>query len=291
MIRVDTLRLKRNINILNSLIDEYEDIQLNLFNQLKNCSIDWQDGNSICFDNSIYLDKKESELILIELKEKINLFSYIYDEYSVIGNNINVNLNNKEKLLYSIESDYIRTKNIISEFDNIGNFFYCPEKENINFQYKKMISIKNKLSNYKNLVSKMFKKVEVIERNIKIKLKKIEEIRINEFEFSLRSKNSSSVGILNEENMFSNIEKINYYKEEEYKKIKSICLTLRECCDNYCSDNTKLILMDLDVFEKSIDALLLKREEYVKILKNTIQRYQKLSNFIINRFGEQYYEL
>ena len=127
MLEINTSDLKCDINNLNSLIDEYEEIQLNLFNQLKDSCINWQDGNSLKFDNNIYLERKEAELILQTLKDKRDVFNFIYSKYSEIGKKISCNLNNKNKLLQAINNCESRFNSIINEFRKIDNSFYYQE--------------------------------------------------------------------------------------------------------------------------------------------------------------------
>lgn len=82
MIDVDTKELKSTLDDLRSLLEEYEEAKMNLFNQLKFSCIDWQDGNSIKFDNNIQEDRKEADRLVTYLKMRENLFDFIYAKYS-----------------------------------------------------------------------------------------------------------------------------------------------------------------------------------------------------------------
>lgn len=184
MLEVNVVGLKSEINTLNSLINEYEEILLNLFNQLKESCINWQDGYSLQFEDKIAQEKQEANLILQNLKTKKNVYNYIYDKYQELGNNIKCNLNNKNKVLNSIENNINQVEEIIRQFNSIDNSFYYYEYQYIQDNKQKMISIKNKLNNAKSTVSKYFQKIENYERDVANKIKELEEIKVRNFEFS-----------------------------------------------------------------------------------------------------------
>ena len=102
--KINNINLKNDINLLNKLIAEYEEVKLNLFNELKDSCINWQDGNSVDFENKIYLEKVESDNILRTLTDKRDILNFIYDKYSDLGKKIKCDLNNRSALLRSIES-------------------------------------------------------------------------------------------------------------------------------------------------------------------------------------------
>lgn len=185
MLEINTSELKNIIDSLNSLINEYELIQLNIFNQLKNCTINWQDGNSLVFDDKIYLDKQESKRILELLNEKKELYDYIYRSYSDIGKKIRFNLNGKNAIIYAIDDCCNKATSIINEFYNINRSFYYSEQNSIFYQKDRIIGVRNQLSEIKNSIIKLYDRIEVIEREIKNKITKLEKIKINDFDFNL----------------------------------------------------------------------------------------------------------
>lgn len=183
MIDVNVGNLKENIDKLQSIIDEYENTQLNIFNQLKESTINWQDGNSIKFENSIYLEKKESNLFLQSLQNKKDIYDYIFKKYGEIGNKIECYLNNKNSLLNVIDICYNETVNILTEFDKINTDFYYKEQDAIFLQKQKIKEVREELKTIKSLTSQLFVKIENIEKSIKDKIVTLNEIKINTFDF------------------------------------------------------------------------------------------------------------
>ena len=185
IIDVDMGELSNNIMGLTALIDEYENIKLNLFNQLKDSCINWQDGNSVKFDNEIYLEKQESDLFLQALKSKKEIFELVYTKYHEFGNKIKCNLNNKNSLLGQIDDCYNKAQNIINSFNYIDRSFYYSEIYSISLQKDVIVGVRNKLSTIKTQVVNLFNKIENIEKEVKNKINALEAIKINDFDFYL----------------------------------------------------------------------------------------------------------
>ncbi len=185
IIDVDMGELSNNIMGLTALIDEYENIKLNLFNQLKDSCINWQDGNSVKFDNEIYLEKQESDLFLQALKSKKEIFELVYTKYHEFGNKIKCNLNNKNSLLGQIDDCYNKASNIINSFNYIDRSFYYSEIYSISLQKDVIVGVRNKLSTIKTQVVNLFNKIENIEKEVKNKINALEAIKINDFDFYL----------------------------------------------------------------------------------------------------------
>lgn len=185
IIDVDLEELNNNIIELTTLINEYENIKLNLFNQLKDSCINWQDSNSIQFDNEIYLEKQESDLFLQALKSKKDLLELIHSKYHEFGNKIKCNSNNKNSLLGKIDDCYNKAQSIINSFNYIDRSFYYPEIYSISLQKDVIVGIRDKLSTIKTQTVNLFNKIENIEKEVKNKINALETIKINDFDFYL----------------------------------------------------------------------------------------------------------
>lgn len=185
MIEINSVELKNEIEILNNLINNYEEIQLNLFNQLKDATINWQDGNSVEFENKIYLEKQEADLILQSLNDKKDILSFIYDKYSDLGKKVRCNLNNRTTVIHSLDNCYNQANSLINEFNKIDRSFYYSELNKIDNVKQKVVNAKNKLDTTRTAVSKIYNQIEEIEKEIKNKISELEEIKINSFEFNL----------------------------------------------------------------------------------------------------------
>lgn len=185
MIEIDVTELKNDIASLGALIDEYEEIELNLYSQLKDSCINWQDGNSVLFDSKIYMEKRESELFLQSVKSRREALDFIYSKYSEIGKKIKCNLDNKKTVIGAIDSCYTEAIRILNEFQRIDRSFYYSEQSLIEIQRGKVIDSRNRLRDLKTAAMNTFSKIEEIEKEIETKLKSLEQIKINDFSFNL----------------------------------------------------------------------------------------------------------
>ena len=181
IIEVDIEKLNNNIMTLSSLINEYEEIRLNLFNQLKDSTLNWHDGNSINFENEIYLEKQDSELFLGTLKSKQEFFEFVYNKYQGIAKKIKCNLNNKNSLISIIDTCYNSASDAINSFNSIDRSFSYPELSSIDNQKKVLIDIKNQLNDIKKEVYNLFDKIDNIEKEINSKINALQEIKINDY--------------------------------------------------------------------------------------------------------------
>lgn len=185
MIEVNVIDLKKEIDEITKYINEYEEIQLNLFNQLKESTINWQDGYSKQFESKIYLDKQEALTFLQQLKSKKEIYTFIYNKYNELGKRISCNLNNKNTIINSLDNCISQANSIINQFNRIDNSFYYWEYQTISTCENKIIDIKNKLNNSLSRVRSLYQKVESIEKDINAKIKELEDIKINDFDFIL----------------------------------------------------------------------------------------------------------
>lgn len=183
MIKIDVLELRKCVVELQNLIEEFELIQLNLFNQLKESTMNWQDGHSIKFAECIYSEKKESEMLLVTLKAEVEFYDYVYNKYSEIGKKVFCSLNNKKQLLNVIDSCYNETVKILNEYEKIDFNLFYDEQDLIVLQKNNLLQVKKDLFNIKIDTLGIFKQIENIEKEIKSKIELLDKIKLNSFEY------------------------------------------------------------------------------------------------------------
>lgn len=188
MVSIDSLKLEKKLNLLNNTIRRYEVIQQNLFNNLKNSCIDWNDGNSIIFEKKIMDEKKQSMFFLQNLEKIHYIYKYIYEKYKVIGNNVFFELRNKQIVLNKINSLLNETDNLIKKINSVLNYDIPDEKyeklyKKIIVQKENIVCTYNAIKKIKNKIIKMYDNLAEIEVNIKNKINKIERIKVDTFVF------------------------------------------------------------------------------------------------------------
>lgn len=185
IIEVNIEELNKNIMMLSSLINEYEEIKLNLFNQLKDSTLNWRDGNSIEFENEIYLEKQDSELFLETIKTKKELFDLVYNRYQEIAKKIKCNLNNKSTLMSVLDTCYNSATEAINSFNSLDRSLSCPELGDADSQKRVIIEVRSKIGDVKRETINLLDKIDNIEKEINEKTNALEEIKINDFDYYL----------------------------------------------------------------------------------------------------------
>lgn len=178
---INTSELKNKITSLENLLNEYEEIKLNLFNQLKNSVINWQDGNSIQFDNAMYVEKQETEKIYESMLNKKKLFQTIYERYCDIGNKISCKLGNKNALIRTVDYCISYANSAISAFDGIDT---SVAGSAIGLK-SRIEGVKSELGNIRERLIQLFDKIEAAEVEIRAKVKELEDNHIPDFIFTL----------------------------------------------------------------------------------------------------------
>ena len=182
MLDINILDLNLEAKKLNALIEEYENIQLNIFNQLKDSCVNWQDGNSLLFNDKIYQEKQESELFLLNLKKRKELYDFIYSNYIEIGKKIKCNLANQNSVLFFIDNCCEQIDSILYEYSKLD---YGINIADVQKQIIELNNIKKGLLDIKNNIKKMCEKIRKIENEILLKIQNIEDVFINEFDFDI----------------------------------------------------------------------------------------------------------
>ncbi len=185
MISINTGTLKNQINSLSSLISSYEEIKLNLFHQLEDSNVNWQDGHAILFGNEIAQEKKETELLFQSLQDKKNVCTFIYDRYSEIGGQVRCELSKKDQILGQVTSCINQTNQILSNFNRIDDSFYYYEYNVIMNQKSKIEYARDLLYEVAETLRNLYTKIERIELEVKNKIDELEQIRMNAFDFHL----------------------------------------------------------------------------------------------------------
>ena len=184
MLVVNTKQLKIELNKLSNLIEKYEETKINLFLNLNNSCIDWKDNDSLKFSDKIYLEKQETDLFIDSIKEKKDIYLYMYYQYNSIGNYIRYETTNNINMINKISDNVDICDSIISQFNVITEKKECKEQYNLINERNKIINVKNNLLYIRKRYQDVQKLITEIETNIKNKINNLDKIKINDFEMN-----------------------------------------------------------------------------------------------------------
>lgn len=183
---VDIEQIGNYIGQLNKVIDEFEEAELNIFNQLKDSCINWSDANSLVFSEQISDEKKSTDLFLIALQDNVKLFDYVCDEYRSIGTKIRFNLDKKDAIISAIEDSITKANAAISAINSVNSGYGYAALGSIHAQKSAIESAKRTLQTLKIKVNTLYNKVKGIEDNIASRIAKIEEIKMADFNYDFK---------------------------------------------------------------------------------------------------------
>lgn len=180
-IDINTQEINKELNDLKTIKEEYEDTFRTIFNTLSNSSFFWNDNIAISFYNELENQKIKNEKEIENINSKIEVFTYIYDNYQTLGNKIKCNLESMDYIIEKLNSILNRIQNIIYQYNSLNTSF-CPYERNylIN-ERKKLQSNYTKVTEIKTKIVNSYNKIIEIEREVSNKLSKIDNIRIEEF--------------------------------------------------------------------------------------------------------------
>lgn len=166
-------KLKINLSELNKLIEDYEKIYYSLYNELSNCSGFWQDNNATLFFEDVNIEKLSVERAIIEFKEIADLYNYLVNKYIEFGNKIKFDLKLKDEILVKFDRYLGSIYDILDEFRRLDFEFYNDIKGNIYSDIDKLMDVSNILVSLKSDVKKKFNKFEEIEKEVSLRISKI----------------------------------------------------------------------------------------------------------------------
>lgn len=291
MIKFNSENLKSIINNLNKLIIQYENNQLNLFNELKDSFNNWNDSNSVILEEALYLDKIESDNTIDLMKEYKNKLVFVSEKYNTLGKIISCDLKSKSSIIKKIEKNEEEINNIINEFYQIDNSFYYEEYQKILNQKQKIENSKIQLLELHNEIKSKYENIEKIETSIKIEFETLEPLRINDLDYQINQSSNDiiryDIAILRQDLLEKNIAKLKLYIDEETKILNNFVKTLEKLNKGYVSTNVDLLKKNIDDFKLNIVFIFEKRNDYIEIFNNTIIKYSDLQNFVINEFEKE----
>lgn len=185
MIRVNTTELNSEIAQLLKNIKKYETLKLNIYNEFKDVGVNWFDGNSKVYQQKIKLEETETRLLIGYLNDELDVLQYIYDKYAELGKKIQCELKFKLSMIKKIEAVALSVQTIEGNFNSVDKSFAYPEQGSINAETQAIGKVKERLQQLAIATGKILDKIEAFEKEIKSKMRKLENVKINEFDYNL----------------------------------------------------------------------------------------------------------
>lgn len=287
---INLKQIKKKINDLKSLIDEYEEIFLNLYKELENMEFYWRDNYSEIFIKDVREKKQKIKINLEELQEVVMIYQYILESYSKLGEIITATTNNKEKVVTKYDNYINKINNILTLYNQLDLNSFPNESQIILLQKEKLVKNKQKVIQLKQQTQQLLLDIEKIEEEVKMKISKIDfeiiqdtiqkDIQINTRNFTKHSYNMDT----NQIEIYSN--KIEMYNREEQLNIEKIIKELIEINTYYRTKNTLFLNNIKFDIEKSLKSICHIHENYITIINSKKNSYKETSKKTSELFKE-----
>lgn len=185
---INVLALEKENERLTKSIDSFYDNVLNIYNELNWASGCWNDFHAGLFFTNVNSEKIKINNTYNELKSLNDVYTYLIEQYKSIGNKIKVNLEGKDRVINKFNNYREKINELLTLYNNM-DLGFCSGSTLANKIYKQkqeLLKIKEKLIQDKEKIKDIFEKIEEIEKDVNLKLSKIDievikQADINEF--------------------------------------------------------------------------------------------------------------
>lgn len=288
MVEINTEIYQKKLDLIQKNLGDYEENFLNMFNELlNNVKENWIDNIALVFNDKIYEEKINTMHLLNYTKDIKKILNYVYNKYQKLGKKIKCNLDSYDSVIDKLQYFVNSIDNILELFDKIDCDVFLKEKilnqkDQLQLQKNELIKIKE---NYKLL----YKKINSIESDVKLKLSNLVGFSIEEFQFNIYNtklvEKRITKAILMINSMKKSITKINYYIAEEERIIKSFDMNFGNLLNSYCSYNSGKLEKYKNNLNLKYNKLYNNRKKYVIVLNKNIEKYKNIEFQVRNRFN------
>lgn len=170
---INVKNIEAELQCLNNLIEDYEDIYLNLYNEISSVSFFWQDKNEVKFIDNINVDKQKIRTTIEELISIREIYSCLVTNYQKIGNSIRCNLSAKNIVISRLDTYISKLNNTILAYNSLDFSFCTSIAPLINNQKNILIQQLKKAKKLKQSFQQKFNEIEKIEKVVSLKISKI----------------------------------------------------------------------------------------------------------------------
>lgn len=171
---INILKIKEELTKIDNLYEDYEKIYINLYNEFKKIQSVWISQKSNEFNNYILSEKQKVKQTIDDMKNVNNIYDYLVENYKILGDKIKFNINNKDKVIDKINNYQDKLVKIINKYNNINFKEYTEEEKMIIFQKEILLNNKENLENIKKQILDKLKKIEEIEKEVSLRISKID---------------------------------------------------------------------------------------------------------------------
>ena len=171
--KININNLKTEIIKLNTLIEEYEEIYLNLYNEISSCSLYWTDETSNKFFDNLNIEKLKVKNTITEMTDIKDIYEEVIRKYEIIGNKLEINPKKKNQILTKFNNYLDNMYELLDLYRELNLDFCQTEATKIYSHMDIIIEVTNNVVELKEKIKKQYEYIEEIEKTINLKISKI----------------------------------------------------------------------------------------------------------------------
>ena len=184
--KINISEIYNGIANLSFLIEEFEKNYLTLYKSYYDALSSWNDNNSIKFSSHLEQEKVKMENTYSEMQELNDVYKFIYDSYSKIGNKIYYKNETSETMLNYLDDCINEIQDILYLYNQLSLEQYSQESFLMNNQESEIRELLETMNEIKNDIRNVVDIINDTENTVGEKISKlnfeiIQESDVNEY--------------------------------------------------------------------------------------------------------------
>ena len=174
MIDTDVSLFKELIQGYSSALKKIEEYNNDIISNFNELSKYWHDSKSLKLNSSVKLEIQRMVNLESNIKDQLEIYKYLENEYKKIGNKIKCNLEAKDMIDNKLVSIISAINNILNQYNELGDISFYPKSYVIENQKNDIKNILDSFNNIKEKVNNTFISIQNIESTVSERLEGIE---------------------------------------------------------------------------------------------------------------------
>ena len=174
MIDTDVSLFKELIQGYSSALKKREEYNNDIISNFNELSKYWHDSKSLKLNSSVKLEIQRMVNLESNIKDQLEIYKYLENEYKKIGNKIKCNLEAKDMIDNKLVSIISAINNILNQYNELGDISFYPKSYVIENQKNDIKNILDSFNNIKEKVNNTFISIQNIESTVSERLEGIE---------------------------------------------------------------------------------------------------------------------
>ena len=174
MIDTDVSLFKELIQGYSSALKKIEEYNNDIISNFNELSKYWHDSKSLKLNSSVKLEIQRMVNLESNIKNQLEIYKYLENEYKKIGNKIKCNLEAKDMIDNKLVSIISAINNILNQYNELGDISFYPRSYVIENQKNDIKNILDSFNNIKEKVNNTFISIQNIESTVSERLEGIE---------------------------------------------------------------------------------------------------------------------